>query len=175
MNIDKLRAGDNVPEDFNVIIEIPANSSPVKYEIDKNSGALVVDRFIGTAMSYPANYGFIPHTLSEDGDPIDVVVITPFPLIHGSVIKCRAIGYLKMEDENGIDSKILALPTKKLCTMYADYEEISHLPTLIVDQIKFFFENYKSLEKGKWVKVTGWENAQAAKQEILAAVTRYTK
>ncbi|MCX8514518.1 MAG: inorganic diphosphatase [Burkholderiales bacterium] len=175
MNIDKLQAGDNIPEDFNVIIEIPANSSPVKYEVDKASGALIVDRFIGTAMSYPANYGFIPQTLSEDGDPIDVVVITPFPLIHGSVIKCRPIGVLKMEDESGIDSKILALPTKKSCAMYAHYEEISHLPSLIIDQIKFFFEHYKSLEKGKWVKVTGWEDVQVAKKEILAAASRYTK
>lgn len=175
MNLDKLSAGKNLPEDFNVVIEIPANSSPIKYEVDKDSGALMVDRFVGTGMSYPVNYGFIPHTLSEDGDPADVLVITPFPITYGAVVQARAIGVLRMEDESGIDAKILALPTKKSCAMYAHIDTIDQLPTLLIDQIKYFFEHYKGLEKGKWVKITGWEDAAAAKKEILASVARLTK
>lgn len=175
MNLEKLSAGSNLPEDFNVIIEIPANSAPVKYEMDKASGALFVDRFVGTGMSYPANYGFIPHTLSEDGDPADVIVITPFPVAHGAVIKCRAVGVLRMEDESGIDAKILALPTKKSCVMYDGIDTMDQLPPTILDQIKYFFQNYKGLEKGKWVKITGWEGADAAKKEIVDSVARYTK
>jgi inorganic pyrophosphatase len=173
MNLENLSAGSNLPEEFNVIIEIPANSAPIKYEMDKESGALFVDRFVGTGMSYPVNYGFIPHTLSEDGDPADVLVITPFPVAHGSVIKSRAIGVLRMEDESGIDAKILAVPTKKVCPMLADVESYTQLPQLLVDQIKYFFEHYKGLEKGKWVKITGWEDANAAKQEILDSVERH--
>lgn len=175
MNLEKLSAGKNLPEDFNVVIEIPANSSPIKYEVDKESGALLVDRFVGTAMSYPFNYGFIPHTLAEDGDPADVLVIAPFPITYGAVVPCRAIGVLRMEDESGIDAKILALPTKKACQMYADIETIEQLPSLLVDQIKYFFEHYKGLEKGKWVKITGWENAEAAKKEIVDSVKRLNK
>ena len=175
MNLEKLSAGKNLPEDFNVVIEIPANSSPIKYEVDKASGALFVDRFVGTAMSYPVNYGFIPHTLSEDGDPADVLVITPFPIAYGAVVPCRAIGVLRMEDESGIDAKILALPTKKACPMYTDIETIEQLPTLLVEQIKYFFEHYKGLEKGKWVKITGWEDAAAAKKEIVDSVARLNK
>lgn len=172
MNLENLSAGSNLPEEFNVVIEIPAHSAPVKYEMDKESGAIFVDRFVGTGMSYPANYGFIPHTLSEDGDPADVLVITPFPLVHGCVVKCRAIGVLRMEDESGVDAKILALPTKKSCTMYADIDTYTALPQLLIDQIKYFFEHYKGLEEGKWVKITGWEDANAAKQEILDSVKR---
>ncbi len=173
MNLDKVSHGDNIPEEFNVIIEIPAFSSPVKYEMDKDSGALFVDRFVGTGMSYPANYGFIPHTLSEDGDPTDVLVITPFPIAHGAVIKCRPLGMLRMEDESGIDTKILALPIKKICQLYAKIDTMENLPALIMDQIKFFFENYKGLEAGRWAKVTGWEDVVAAKKDIIAAINRY--
>lgn len=175
MNVDKISAGSNLPEEFNVIIEIPANSLPVKYEMDKEAGALYVDRFVGTGMSYPANYGFIPHTLSEDGDPADVIVITPFPVVHGAIVKCRPLGVLRMEDENGIDAKILAIPTVKSCALYADMNSIDDFPSLLIDQIKYFFEHYKGLEKGKWVKVTGWEGVEAAKQEIMDSVARYTK
>jgi len=173
MNLEKIAAGSNLPEEFNVIIEIPANSAPIKYEMDKDSGALFVDRFVGTGMTYPVNYGFIPHTLSEDGDPADVLVITPFPIAHGAVVKCRAIGVLKMEDESGVDAKILAVPTKKLCPMYSDIESYNQFPQLLLDQIKFFFEHYKGLEKGKWVKITGWEGREAALQEITDSVNRH--
>jgi inorganic pyrophosphatase len=173
MKLDKLSAGKNLPEEFNVIIEIPACSSPVKYEMDKESGALFVDRFLGTSMSYPANYGFIPHTLSEDGDPADVLVITPFPVTHGAVIKCRPLGVLRMEDESGIDAKILAVPNKKTCAMYAEIDSAEQFPPLLLNQIKHFFENYKGLEPGKWAKVTGWEGVDAAKQEIMNSVNRY--
>lgn len=172
MNLEKLSAGKSLPDEFNVVIEIPAHSSPIKYEMDKDSGALFVDRFVGTGMSYPANYGFIPHTLSEDGDPADVLVITPFPVAHSSVVKCRAIGVLRMEDESGVDAKILALPIKKLCPMYADIEKAEQLPALLLDQIKYFFEHYKGLEPGKWVKITGWDNADAAKKEIVDSFNR---
>ncbi|MCC2625150.1 MAG: inorganic diphosphatase [Burkholderiales bacterium] len=172
MNLEKLSAGSNVPEEFNVVIEIPANSAPVKYEMDKESGAICVDRFVGTGMTYPVNYGFIPHTLSEDGDPADVLVITPFPLVHGCIVKSRAIGVLRMEDESGVDAKILALPTKKSCPMYAEIESYDQLPQLLIDQIKFFFEHYKGLEKGKWVKISGWEDAAAAKAEIVESIKR---
>lgn len=173
MNLDRLSAGAKSPEEFNVVIEIPANTAPIKYEMDKDSGALFVDRFIGTAMSYPVNYGFIPHTLAEDGDPSDVLVITPFPVAYGACITCRPLGVLKMEDEAGIDSKILALPTKKICPMYAEIDTINQLPSLIIEQIKYFFEHYKGLEHGKWVKVTGWDDAAAAKADIIAATKRY--
>jgi inorganic pyrophosphatase len=175
MNLDRLSAGSKLPEEFNVVIEIPANASPVKYEMDKDSGALFVDRFIGTAMSYPVNYGFIPHTLSEDGDPSDVLVITPFSVAYGACITCRPIGVLKMEDEAGVDSKILALPTKKICQMYAEIDTITQLPSLIINQIKYFFEHYKGLESGKWVKVVGWDDISAAKADIVASVERYNQ
>ncbi|MCE3268025.1 MAG: inorganic diphosphatase [Burkholderiales bacterium] len=173
MDLEHLSFGSNIPEEFNVVIEIPANSAPVKYEMDKDSGAIFVDRFVGTGMSYPANYGFIPHTLSEDGDPADVLVITPFPLVHGCVVKSRAIGILWMEDEAGGDAKILAMPTKKSCPMYADIESYTQLPQLLIDQIKYFFEHYKGLEKGKWVKLSGWGDVEAAKTEIVESVKRH--
>jgi inorganic pyrophosphatase len=173
MILDNVSAGENVPEEINVIIEIPAYSHPIKYEMNKEAGALFVDRFIGTGMSYPVNYGFIPHTLSEDGDPADVLVITPFPVAYGAIIACRPIGVLRMEDESGVDAKILALPTKKICPMYANIDSIEDLPTLYIDQIKYFFEHYKGLEKGKWVKITGWNDKVAAEQEILDSVERY--
>ena len=173
MNLDKVTIGQNAPEEFNVIIEIPAYSSPIKYEMNKEAGALFVDRFVGTGMSYPFNYGFIPHTLSEDGDPADVVVITPFPVAHGAIIACRPIGVLCMEDESGIDAKILALPTKKVCQLYANIDTVDGLPPLYIEQIKYFFEHYKGLEAGKWVKITGWEDAAAAKREVVDSIKRY--
>lgn len=172
MNIDQISAGIDLPHDFNVIIEIPANGAPIKYEHDKVSGAIFVDRFMGTSMSYPMNYGYIPHTLSEDGDPVDVLVHTPFPLQPGVVVRCRAIGMLKMEDESGIDAKVIAVPVKKLCAMYEAIEKLEDLPQLLLNQIKHFFEHYKDLEKGKWVKVQGWVDVKAAHEEILAGLKR---
>lgn len=171
MNIAQIKSGD-LPNDFNVIIEIPANSSPIKYEIDEASGALVVDRFVGTAMSYPVNYGFIPHTLSPDGDALDVLVITPYPLHYKSVIKCRAIGMLNMTDDAGSDAKILAVPVSKLTPLYDNIKNITDLPKLFLDQIEFFFKNYKGLEKGKWVKDINWTDIEVAKSEIIESANR---
>ena len=170
MSINNIPTGKKIPDEINVIIEIPANSEPVKYEVDKDTGALLVDRFMATAMFYPCNYGYIPNTLSEDGDPLDVLVPTPYPLINGSVIKCRPVGVLKMEDESGIDAKLIAVPTSKLSVIYDDVKEATDLPSLLLQQIEHFFEHYKDLEKGKWVKVKGWANAEEAKQEILKSV-----
>lgn len=164
--------GKDVPNDINVIIEIPAMSEPVKYEFDKENGLLVVDRFMGTCMQYPANYGFVPNTLSEDGDPVDVLVITPFPLKHGCLIRCRPIGVLKMTDESGVDCKVLAVPVDKLCQLYHDVKEIQDVPALLIKQIEHFFSHYKDLEKGKWVKLEGWGDSQAARAEILAGIDR---
>ena len=170
MSINDIPAGKNLPEEINVIIEIPANSSPVKYEVDKDTGALMVDRFMATPMFYPCNYGYIPNTLSEDGDPLDVLVVTPYPLINGAVIRCRPVGVLKMEDESGLDAKLMAVPVDKLSTIYQDVKEATDLPPLLLQQVEHFFENYKDLEKGKWVKVQGWADAEEAKSEIEKAV-----
>lgn len=170
---DKITPGREAPSDINVIIEIPTQSHPVKYEVDKETGTLNVDRFMATAMYYPCNYGYVPQTLSEDGDPVDVLVITPFPLISGSVIRCRPLGLLRMEDEAGMDAKILALPIDKLTPLYRNVKTLEDLPISTLDTIRHFFEHYKDLEKGKWVKVKGWEEADAAHQEILASVARY--
>lgn len=172
MNLDKLNSGNDIPNEFNVIIEIPANSAPIKYEMDKDSGGLFVDRFVGTGMSYPMNYGFIPHTLSEDGDPADVLVVTPFPVTYGAIIKCRPLGILLMEDESGIDAKIIAAPNKKICPMYSNIDSYEQLPELLINQVKFFFEHYKGLEKGKWVKITGFKGVEEAKAEIIASIKR---
>jgi len=172
MNLDKLSAGNDIPNEFNVVIEIPAHSAPIKYEMNKDAGALFVDRFVGTGMSYPMNYGFIPHTLSEDGDPADVLVVTPFPVAHGVIVKCRPLGILLMEDESGIDAKIIAAPTKKTCPMYNDIDSYEQLPELLIQQVRFFFEHYKGLEKGKWVKITGFKGVDDAKAEILASIKR---
>jgi inorganic pyrophosphatase len=155
-----------------VIIEIPAFSEPVKYEFDKQEKMLVVDRFLGTSMQYPANYGFVPNTLSEDGDPIDVLVITPIPLRHGCMIKCRPIGMLKMTDESGIDTKVLAVPVDKLTKAYAHVQQPEDLPAFLLNQIKHFFEHYKDLEPGKWVKVEGFEPAERALEEIQKSMER---
>lgn len=170
MSYNDVAIGKDVPNDLNVIIEIPAHMDPIKYEIDKDSDALFVDRFIGTGMRYPANYGYIPHTLSEDGDPLDVLVITPYPVVPGAVIRCRPIGKLNMEDEAGIDTKLIAVPHDKLTPLYKQVQEIGDLPELLLGQIKHFFENYKALEPGKWVKVTGWEGSEAAKADVLKAI-----
>ena len=158
----KLSAGKDLPHDINVIIEIPAFSEPVKYELDKDSNLLIVDRFMSTCMQYPCNYGFIPNTLSEDGDPMDVLVITPIPLRHGAMIRCRPVGMLKMTDESGVDTKIIAVPHDKLTKLYTHIQDINDLPELLKAQIKHFFEHYKDLEPGKWVKVDGFENAATA-------------
>lgn len=175
MNLDRVGPGKNIPDEFNVIIEIPAHSDPVKYEVDKETGAMFVDRFMNTAMHYPCNYGYVPKTLSEDGDPVDVLVVAPIPLISGSVVKCRAVGMLNMADEKGQDTKILAVPIDKICSLYRSVKSPQDLPQLLLGQIKHFFEHYKDLEDGKWVKVQGWENAEAAANDIRSAVQRYAQ
>ena len=172
MSLNDVPSGKNVPDEINVIIEIPAHADPIKYDVDKDSGAIFVDRFMATCMHYPCNYGYVPNTLSEDGDPVDVLVPTPFPLLAGSVIRCRPVGVLKMTDESGVDAKLLAVPVTKLTPIYKDVEQATDLPELLRNQIQHFFEHYKDLEPGKWVKVEGWEDAAAAKQEILDSVKR---
>ncbi len=166
-------AGRDVPNDFNVIIEIPMNSDPIKYEVDKESGAIFVDRFMGTAMHYPCNYGYVPQTIAGDGDPVDVLVITPFPLLPGVVVRCRAVGMLRMTDEGGSDAKVLAVPVDKLLPIYSNIQKPEDLNELTLRQIQHFFEHYKDLEKGKWVKVEGWTGAEEAKQEILDGVKNF--
>jgi inorganic pyrophosphatase len=173
MSLDQVPAGADVPNEVNVIIEIPMNAEPVKYEVDKASGAIFVDRVLTTPMRYPCNYGYIPRTLSGDGDPVDVLVVMPLPLIPGSVIRVRPIGLLAMEDEAGEDQKLIALPTAKTFPAYAHYETIDAIPEHTRERIRHFFEHYKDLEKGKWVKVRGWEGAMVAKREILDSVARY--
>ena len=169
----KIGPGKNTPDEINVVIEIPSHSDPIKYEVDKETGALCVDRFLGTAMYYPCNYGYVPQTLSEDGDPVDVLVVAPFPLLIGCVIRCRPIGMLQMEDESGIDAKILAVPIDKLSTLYREVKTWQDLPLQLTDSIRHFFEHYKDLEKGKWVKVNDWGEVGAAKEEIKASLARY--
>lgn len=173
MSLKAIDAGRDVPHSVNVIIEIPMHGEPVKYEVDKESGAMFVDRFMSTAMFYPANYGYIPQTLSEDGDPVDVLVLTPTPLISGSVIRCRPIGMLKMTDEAGVDAKLLAVPLDKIAPMYQAVQTHEDIPSHILNAIEHFFSHYKDLEKGKWVKVEGWDGPEAAKAEILASVKRH--
>ncbi|MRW92922.1 inorganic diphosphatase [Duganella sp. FT80W] len=175
MSLNKVSSGKDVPNDFNVIIEIPMNADPIKYEVDKESGAIFVDRFMGTAMHYPCNYGYVPNTLSLDGDPVDVLVITPFPLIPGVVVRCRPIGVLKMTDESGEDAKVLAVPVDKVLSIYSHWQKPEDLNELRLRQIQHFFEHYKDLEKGKWVKIDGWYGVEDAKQEILAGVANYQK
>lgn len=175
MSLVNVPAGSKLPEEFNVVIEIPMNADPVKYEVDKESGAVFVDRFMLTAMHYPCNYGYIPQTLSLDGDPVDVLVKTPFPVQVGSVIKCRALGVLQMEDEAGQDAKLLAVPVDKLYPVYSNIKSVQDLPEVELKQIQHFFEHYKDLEKGKWVKVTGWDGPEVAKAEIQASAERYQK
>lgn len=173
MNINKIPAGKNPPNDVNVIIEVPAGGEPVKYEMDKDSSALFVDRFVHTPMRYPAHYGFIPHTLSGDGDPADVLVIAQYGLVPGSVIAARPIGVLMMEDDGGEDEKILAVPASRIHPAYDEIKEYSDLPESQLNNIQHFFEHYKDLEKGKWVKITGWGDAAKAQQLIKEAVERH--
>jgi len=173
MNLDRVGPGKDIPNDLNVIIEIPSHADPVKYEVDKETGAMFVDRFMNTAMHYPCNYGYIPHTLSEDGDPVDVLVVTPVPLISGSVIRCRAVGILNMTDEAGPDAKLLAVPIDKLCVLYRDAKKPEDMPQQLLAQITHFFEHYKDLEQGKWVKVEGWGDVDAAEKEINGAIQRF--
>ena len=172
MRIDAIAIGKNPPEDVNVIIEVPVGGEPIKYEMDKEAGTLIVDRFLYTPMRYPGNYGFVPHTLSEDGDPIDVLVANTRPIIPGAVINVRPVGVLKMEDDGGGDEKIIAVPTPKLTQRYAHVKNHTDLPKITLDQIQHFFEHYKDLEPGKWVKLKGWGDAAMAKKLIVEAIER---
>lgn len=173
MILDRVTSGQNVPSDINVIIEIPSHSDPVKYEVDKKTGAMFVDRFMGTAMHYPCNYGYVPHSLSNDGDPVDVLVLTPIPLISGSVIRCRPVGVLNMTDESGDDAKVLAVPIDKLCKTYRDVQDFRDLSSATLESIAHFFEHYKDLDEGKWVRVEGWYGLDEAKNEILESINRF--
>lgn len=175
MNLDKISVGVNPPHDINVVIEIPLGGVPVKYEIDKTSGALFVDRFLHTAMFYPGNYGFIPHTLSEDGDPCDVIVIGQVPVVPGCVIRCRPVGALLMEDEKGTDEKIIAVPVDALHPFYTDVKSYKDLPSILIEQIAHFFEHYKDLEKDKWVKVSRWLDEKETGYMILSSIERAQK
>lgn len=175
MNIDKISIGKNAPHQVNVIIEVPMNAEPVKYEMDKDSGAIFVDRFIATPMHYPCNYGFVPHTLSDDGDPCDVLVISDYPIVPGAVISAKPVGVLIMEDEKGMDEKILAVPAAKLNSQFEAVESYEELPKNLIAKISHFFEHYKDLEKGKWVKVKGFEGAQKARELIAEGMKRVQK
>lgn len=174
MKLENLPAGKQVPDDINVVIEIPSHNHPIKYEVDKESGMVMVDRFLGTAMFYPCEYGFMPHTLSEDGDPVDVLVVSPFPLIPGAVVRCRPVGMLSVTDESGKDTKILAVPINKLTTRYQHVQKPEDLGKELLDAIEHFFVHYKDLEQGKWTKVEGWAGVEAAREEIKASIARYS-
>jgi inorganic pyrophosphatase len=173
MNLDRVPSGSDVPNDVNVIIEIPMHAPPIKYEVNKETGAMFVDRFMWTAMHYPCNYGYIPRTLAGDGDPVDVLVLSPVPLITGVVVRCRPVGMLKMEDDAGDDTKLLAVPVDKLTPLYRAIKSPRDLPESTTAQITHFFQHYKDLEPGKWVKVIGWMEMAAAKKEVLAGIKRY--
>lgn len=172
MSLQCVPSGRDIPEDIYVIVEIPAHSDPIKYEVDKQCGALFVDRFIATPMFYPCNYGYMNGTLAEDGDPLDVLVLTPYPLQSGSVVRCRPVALFRMQDDSGEDAKVIAVPHHKLTSAYEAIRDVEELPALLKAQIQHFFEHYKALEPGKWVTIKGWENGQAAKDEIRAAVRR---
>jgi inorganic pyrophosphatase len=172
MRLDAIAIGKNPPDEVNVVIEVAIGGEPIKYEMDKAAGTLFVDRFLYTPMRYPGNYGFIPHTLSEDGDPCDVLVANTRPLFPGSYIAVRPIGVIMMEDEGGGDEKIIAVPVPKLTKRYENVHNYTDLPQITLDQIQHFFEHYKDLEPGKWVKLTGWGDAAKAKQLILEAIER---
>jgi len=173
MGLSRVSAGKNLPDEINVIIEIPAHSEPIKYEVDKETGAMFVDRFMATSMRYPCDYGYIPHTLSEDGDPVDVLVLSPMPLSRGSALRCRPVGLLNMTDESGIDTKILAVPVNKLTNLYKNIKGPDDVETFLLSQISHFFTHYKDLEEGKWVKLNGWSGTDDAKKEIMACIKRY--
>jgi inorganic pyrophosphatase len=172
MRIDAISIGDNPPDDINVIIEVPLGGQPIKYELDKEAGTLVVDRFLYTPMTYPGNYGFVPHTLSEDGDPIDVLVCNTRQLVPGCVINARPIGVLIMEDNAGQDEKIIAVPSKRTTQRYEAVREASDLPPITLQQIEHFFEHYKDLEPGKWVRIGDWHGSQEARKMISQAIER---
>ncbi len=171
MDISKIKIGENAPYDINVVIEIPLGGNPVKYELDKESGAIYVDRFLYTAMYYPGNYGFIPHTLSNDGDPCDVIVLGPTPVVPGAVLRARPVGALIMEDEAGLDEKIVAVPVDKLHPFYTDVRSYRDLPEILREQVAHFFAHYKDLEKGKWVKVSRWADVEEALDLIRTGMT----
>ena len=173
MDISKISVGTNPPEDVNVIIEVEIGGEPIKYEMDKEAGCLVVDRFLHTPMRYPGNYGFVPHTLSDDGDPIDVLVANTRPIAPGALINVRPVGVLKMEDDGGMDEKIIAVPSTKLTKRYVHVHNVSDLPVITTEQIQHFFQHYKDLEPGKWVKIIGWGDAEEAKKLIVEAIERY--
>jgi len=172
MNIDAIAVGNHPPEDVNVIVEVPIGGEPIKYELDKAAGTLVVDRFLHTPMRYPGNYGFVPHTLSDDGDPIDVLIANTRPIVPGAVINVRPIGVLKMEDDGGGDEKIIAVPVPKLTKRYENVHNFTDLPTITREQIQHFFEHYKDLEPGKLVKLIGWGDAAEARRLIVEAIAR---
>jgi inorganic pyrophosphatase len=175
MSLHNVTPGPNAPDEFNVIIEIPMNADPIKYEVDKETGAMFVDRFMTTAMHYPCNYGYIPMTLSDDGDPVDVLVVTPFPLTAGVVVTCRPVGVLMMDDEAGGDCKLLAVPIDKVLPMYGHWKKPEDVNPMRLNAITHFFEHYKDLEPGKWVKVRGWEGPTAAKAEVTSGIAAYEK
>lgn len=170
MDITKIPVGHNPPQEINVIIEVPLGGDPVKYEFDKESGAIFVDRFLHTAMFYPCNYGFVPHTLADDGDPVDVLVAGPAPVVPGAVIRCRPVGVLVMEDEAGQDEKVLAVPVDKLHPYHTDVESYRQLPEILLEQIAHFFQHYKDLEPDKWVKINHWGDADEARRMIASAI-----
>jgi inorganic pyrophosphatase len=172
MNLDAVPAGKNPPDDINVVIEVPIGGEPIKYEMDKDSGALFVDRFLYTAMRYPGNYGFIPHTLSEDGDPCDVVVVNTRAIAPGAVMNCRVVGVLLMQDEQGGDEKIIAVPSQKLTTRYEKVQNYTDLPQITLEQVEHFFSHYKDLEPGKWVKILRWGDAAEGRALVTAGLSR---
>lgn len=172
MRLDAIAIGDNPPHDVNVLIEVPAGGQPIKYEMDKEAGVLVVDRFLYTPMRYPGNYGFVPHTLSEDGDPIDVLICNTRELVPGCIINVRPIGVLIMEDDGGKDEKIIAVPTPHVTRRYESVHDYTDLPEITLKQIEHFFEHYKDLEPGKWVKIGGWQGAETARTMIVEAIER---
>jgi inorganic pyrophosphatase len=175
MRIEAILTGNNPPEDVNVLVEVPIGGQPIKYELDKESGTLVVDRFLYTPMSYPGNYGFVPHTLSEDGDPIDVLICNTRPLVPGCLINVRPVGVLIMEDNAGQDEKIIAVPSSHLTRRYDDVESYKDLPEITLSQVAHFFEHYKDLEPGKWVKIGAWGDVDMARQLIVEAMERARK
>ena len=175
MNLDRVDAGKDLANDFNVIVEIPMHSDPIMYEVDKATGALFVDRFVSTPMRYPCNYGYIPCTISDDGDPVDVLVITPYALHSGVVVRCRPIGILNMTDEAGRDAKLLAVPIDKLTPLYSSVETVRDLPDMVSQQITHFFSHYKDLEPGKWVKIEAWGSPEDARRAIAEGVKRFKK
>ncbi len=173
MRLEAIKVGENPPHDVNVVVEVPTGGEPVKYEMDKAAGTMVVDRILYTSMRYPGNYGFVPHTLSDDGDPIDILIANQRPLIPGAVINCRAIGVLHMTDEAGDDEKIIAVPSPKVSAMFDNINNYRDLPPLLLRQIEHFFHHYKDLEDGKWVKIEHWGDEAEAREKIVQAINRY--